>query len=124
MTEVDLRPWYVRISDDLRARIISGALPVGAQLPSYVEIRRTYGVSIATARKAVAVLRRDGYAYTAPGRGSVVVSQHPARDRDTTRRVVAEAEAGLDALIDHAARIGESLSTCLARLRRDRHRDS
>ena len=49
-----------RIAADLRARIARGELAVGERVPSTREITREWGVAIATATRALSVLREEG----------------------------------------------------------------
>lgn len=53
-------PAYQRIADHLRARIESGELPPGSDLPSEAQLRKQYGASDKTVRSAVAKLRSEG----------------------------------------------------------------
>ncbi|MGP3777096.1 GntR family transcriptional regulator (plasmid) [Streptomyces sp. SDT5-1] len=64
---------YARIAAIYRKKIESGELPVGARLPSHVEMRELHGVSKATVEKAVRTLREQGLVRATPGIGSRVV---------------------------------------------------
>ena len=70
---------YARIAAELRARIIRGELAPGDWLPSTREIVRQFDVAIATATRALAVLRDEGLAQPVRGVGTVV--RAPARRR-------------------------------------------
>lgn len=61
-----------RVADDLREQITSGRLPPAALLPSENELTRVHGVSKATVRAALAVLRGEGLITAVNGRGSFV----------------------------------------------------
>jgi AcrR family transcriptional regulator len=65
-------PPYARIAAELRGRISRGELAPGDRLPSTREIVRTHGVAIATATRALAVLRDEGLARPVRGVGTVV----------------------------------------------------
>lgn len=65
-------PPYVRIAADIRSRIESGELRPGERVPSTREITRRWGVAMATATRALAVLRDEGLILPRPGVGSVV----------------------------------------------------
>lgn len=69
-----------QIADALAAEISAGTLAPGERLPSETTLVQRFGVAKQTARAAVALLRRDGLAYSLPGRGSFVTN--PA-DRET-----------------------------------------
>lgn len=67
---------YVRIADDLRRQIESGALAPGKQLPTEVELRAEYGqegrISRNTVRDAIRLLVARGLVETRPGQGTFV----------------------------------------------------
>ena len=69
----------LRIADDLRARIESGELVAGDRVPSTREITRLWGVAMATATRALAVLRAEGLVRSVAGVGTVVLPRSPAR---------------------------------------------
>ena len=94
-----LVPPYRRIADDIRARIESGELLPGDRVPSSRAITREWSVAIATATKALAVLRDEGLTVPRPGVGTVVAQRRTQRtERELTRdRVVRAAIAIADA---------------------------
>jgi GntR family transcriptional regulator len=69
-------PVYVQVADILRARIESGQLVPDRPVPSESQLQQEFGVARGTARKAIAVLREQGFVVTVKGRGSYV---SPAR---------------------------------------------
>jgi len=64
-----------QILEDLRARILTRALPPGEKLPSERELADRYGVSGPTIREAIRVLTAMGLVETRTGSGSVVTAQ-------------------------------------------------
>jgi AcrR family transcriptional regulator len=99
-----LVPPYRRIAAEIRARIEAGELRPGDRVPSARVITREWGVAIATATKALGVLKDDGLTVPRPGVGTVVaqnrvVAQNgavaqtraPRRERDITRERVVRA---------------------------------
>jgi DNA-binding transcriptional regulator YhcF (GntR family) len=88
---------YLRVAGAIRQRIVSGALRPGARVPSTRQVVRDFGVAMATATRALAVLRDEGLVVSRPGSGTVVRCPDPpprraARPRDrelTTGRIVA-----------------------------------
>jgi GntR family transcriptional regulator len=66
------RPKHVQIADVLRARIRSGELQPRYPLPSEPTLMQEFGVARDTVRKAIAVLRNEGYVTTVKGMGSFV----------------------------------------------------
>jgi GntR family transcriptional regulator len=69
-------PLHVQIAAVLQERILSGEIAPGLPIPSDLALTQEFGVARDTARKAVALLRGEGYVCTVKGRGSSV------RDRD------------------------------------------
>lgn len=67
-------PIYEFIKQELRKRIESGDLKVGARVPSEFELARDYGVSRNPTRQALRDLELEGYLVRLPGRGSFVAS--------------------------------------------------
>jgi len=63
---------YVRVADDVAARIASGELAPGARLRAERDLAEHYGVAYGTMRKAMAVLRERGLIETIHGRGTFV----------------------------------------------------
>ncbi len=65
-------PPYSQVARGIRERITNGEYRAGDRLPSEAELCGTYGVSRMTARRAVALLVRDGVVTTENGRGTFV----------------------------------------------------
>ena len=70
-------PLYRRILGLLRAEIASGALAVGARLPTERDLCRRFGVSRHTVREALRQLREEGLVASRQGAGSMVVAPTP-----------------------------------------------
>ncbi|MFE2558462.1 TetR/AcrR family transcriptional regulator C-terminal domain-containing protein [Streptomyces sp. NPDC059352] len=68
-------PPYLAIASELRRRIRCGELSPGDRVPSTRAVTREWGVAMATATKALAVLRQEGLVRPEPGVGTVVVAQ-------------------------------------------------
>ena len=100
----DPRPPYRQIADNLRSEIESGKLGPGAQLPALPALTSEYGVSIGTAKSALAVLRDAGLIVTRQGKGSYVRTRPDTSDGasssalDQLRETVAELVDRVDAL--------------------------
>jgi GntR family transcriptional regulator len=76
-------PLYLRVADDLRARIESGELPPGSRLPSVAEISRQYGgASNSVASGAYRLLVDEGLVVSRHGAG------HYVRSRETPELLV------------------------------------
>ncbi|MEU3686901.1 TetR/AcrR family transcriptional regulator C-terminal domain-containing protein [Streptomyces narbonensis] len=67
-------PPYLAIAAELRRRVRSGELSPGDRVPSTRAITREWGVAMATATKALAVLRQEGLVRPEPGVGTVVIT--------------------------------------------------
>jgi DNA-binding GntR family transcriptional regulator len=95
----DLRPDYVLIADELRTMITTGKISVGDQLPTQKAVAEDFGVPPATAQKAFNVLKAEGFAAGATGRGTYVISAQPSLSQaDDTARQLAQVHQRLDAL--------------------------
>jgi DNA-binding GntR family transcriptional regulator len=65
-------PPYRQIAGQLRAAIISGELPPGTRIPGVEQISQQYGVARMTSRKALRVLREEGWSIVTVGLGYYV----------------------------------------------------
>jgi DNA-binding transcriptional regulator YhcF (GntR family) len=63
---------YLQIARIIRDRIISGELPMGAQIPSGNQMKQEWGVNRLTGAQAVEELRKAGLVVTRPGVGTFV----------------------------------------------------
>ena len=63
---------YMRVAEDIAARIGSGELKPGARLRSERDLAEHYEVSYGTVRRAMEVLRERGLITTIHGRGTFV----------------------------------------------------
>jgi DNA-binding GntR family transcriptional regulator len=63
---------YVRVADDVAARIDSGELPPGTRLRAERDLAEHYGVAYGTVRRAMQLLRERGLIVTIHGRGTFV----------------------------------------------------
>lgn len=70
---VPREPIYARIVADIKARIASGDLGPGDQLPSMSQLREQYGTSVTAVRNALLVLRSEGIIEGHQGKGTFVV---------------------------------------------------
>ncbi|WP_308164720.1 GntR family transcriptional regulator [Nonomuraea sediminis] len=74
-------PRWVQVYEDLKAKIESGELAPGDQVPSVLRLQEIYGIATATGQKVHRALRRDGLIRTEPGMGSFVV-ERPVNTED------------------------------------------
>jgi DNA-binding GntR family transcriptional regulator len=71
--EIPSRGHYRLIADQLRNRILNQQLPAGECLPPEARLRAEFGVTQATLRKALDLLRAEGLVIREPGVGTRVV---------------------------------------------------
>ncbi|MEU4109572.1 GntR family transcriptional regulator [Streptomyces sp. NPDC027717] len=76
---------YEEIAESLRARIAAGEFAPGGTIPSGRDLAEQWGVSRATAIKAVDVLRNDGVVVAKQGTGFVVTETPVARPAGARR---------------------------------------
>lgn len=95
---------YLAIAADLRRRISAGELRPGERVPSTRQLARETGVAMATAAKALTVLRTEGVVVTRPRSGTVVAPEpgstapgSAAADEPTRDRLLQAAIALADA---------------------------
>lgn len=65
-------PVYLRIANDLRARILSGEFAPGDKIPTEIQLMAQYGVSRTPVKWAVSELKRDGLVEGRRGSGVYV----------------------------------------------------
>ncbi|MEV8516469.1 GntR family transcriptional regulator [Dactylosporangium sp. NPDC051484] len=70
-------PPYLRIVTELRGRIADGRLAPGDRVPSTRQLARQWGVALATATKALTVLKQEGWVTARPRAGTVVAANLP-----------------------------------------------
>ncbi|MEC3995568.1 GntR family transcriptional regulator [Actinacidiphila sp. DG2A-62] len=68
---------HQQVADDLRRRIVSGALTTGERLPSERQLSAHYRVSTPTLRDALGVLQAEGLVEKVQGRGNFVREPAP-----------------------------------------------
>jgi GntR family transcriptional regulator len=67
-----------QIAAILRAKIAAGDYPPETKIPSILELKDEYEVSPETARKALRILRQEGWVQMVPGYGTFVVKNPPS----------------------------------------------
>lgn len=74
-----------RVTDDIRARIVSGEWPPGYQLPSLRDLVLRYGCSEGPIKRAIDDLKLLGWLEGHQGKGVFVVADPPDRTNPTGR---------------------------------------
>jgi DNA-binding GntR family transcriptional regulator len=98
-------PVYLRVLEDLRARIRGGVLPPGARVPSRNAIIAKYGVGETAAKHALQVLATEGLIEARAGSGSYVRRVPAARYLDHDRLQFPGSPFGLGEDADPARRV-------------------
>jgi GntR family transcriptional regulator len=80
MTTNTRRSLRHQLADDLRSRVLTGELTVGAQLPSEPELARRMHVSRSSLRAAIALLEEEGLLRRVHGSGTYVNDRPLLRD--------------------------------------------
>lgn len=68
---------YVQMFSIIKEKIVQGEWPVGSQIPTEDELCKTYDVSKATVRMAIADLVRSGFLKKLQGKGTFVMHSMP-----------------------------------------------
>ncbi|MFJ7262047.1 TetR/AcrR family transcriptional regulator C-terminal domain-containing protein [Streptomyces globosus] len=104
-------PPYRRIAADIRRRVADGALAPGDPVPSTRRLAADWGVALATATKALAVLRLEGVVEARPRIGTVVAGSAPAAPQPGRRPAAApdpERELSLARIVRTAVAIADA----------------
>ncbi|GAB2745286.1 TetR/AcrR family transcriptional regulator C-terminal domain-containing protein [Amycolatopsis magusensis] len=96
-------PPYRRIVNSVQARIAAGELRAGDRMPSIRRVAEEWGVAVATATKAMAILRDAGLLETRVGSGTVVSARAGQRRRESGEPV-----PGREQLVRTAIRIADT----------------
>lgn len=72
LSQVDGRPMYLQIIEQIKQRIALGDWPQGAKLPSIRELAVAIRVSVITVKRAYQELEAQGVIFTQQGKGSFV----------------------------------------------------
>ena len=122
---------YLRIESDILSAIREGRLKPGDKLPGQSEMRKRYGVSAITVRKAFADLVNDGYLVGVRGSGTYVAKRQMIRSLNSVSFSEELREQGYDigmivdsitsqqnaAVAKHLEIDEDALLTCVSRLR-------
>jgi GntR family transcriptional regulator len=67
-------PIYIQVYTKLKRAIEDGDYRAGEKMPSESELEKMFGVSRITVRKAIELLKNDGFVYVKQGLGTIVAS--------------------------------------------------
>ena len=93
-------PIYDQIYSQIKTQIINGTLEEDAPLPSIRSLAKDLHISVITTKRAYEELERDGFIYTAPGKGSFVAVKNTELLREENLRQI---EAHLDEVMKLSA---------------------
>jgi GntR family transcriptional regulator len=114
ISQTDVRPMYLQIMEQIRARIAAGDWAAGKELPSIRALAAGLNVSVITVKRAYLDLETEGVIVTRHGKGSFVA--------DVNGLAGELKEEQLDEHLGQAAEIGRLLGLSedelAARLRR------
>ncbi|GAA0492118.1 FadR/GntR family transcriptional regulator [Microbacterium aurantiacum] len=131
------KPLWTAAADQIRERIESGDIPVGARLPSERDLCAQFGISRISLRESLRVLQSTGYVETRPGSGTYARLPEPIADGSLAawiakdihilelfelRRAVEPGIAGLAALQRKEAHLGP-LEATITQMAGDSPRD-
>lgn len=81
-------PIYDQIYSQIKSQIINGKLEEDAPLPSIRSLAKDLHISVITTKRAYEELEKDGFIYTAPGRGSFVAKKNTELLREENLRQI------------------------------------
>lgn len=83
-------PIYDQIYQQIKAQIINSELREDEPLPSIRSLAKELHISVITTKRAYEELEKDGFIYTAPGRGSFVAHKNTELLREETLKQIEE----------------------------------
>lgn len=98
-------PLYVQVREQLRGRIVTGALAPGTRLPPVRQLAETLGINQNTVLKAMQELQSEGYIQMKQGRGAFVLPQ-PERLYPEQKQV--EFDRLVEEFVTHSLALGIS----------------
>ena len=98
-------PIYAQIYEQIRAQIISGALPKDTLLPSMRNLAKDLRISVITTKRAYEELEKEGYIHTVPGKGCFVAE---IRTDLVKEESFLKIEKKMDEIISDASKAGIS----------------
>ena len=76
ISNVDDRPIYEQICQQIQSQILSGILQPGQLLPSIRALAKDLRISVITTKRAYDELEKEGYLYTVAGKGCYVAERN------------------------------------------------
>lgn len=99
ISQIDPRPFYQQVIEQIRRRVAIGDLPPGSELSSIRDLAAALKVSVITIKRAYLELEREGVIITRQGKGSFV-AENPGlkssfHDSELNERLGQVADIGL-----------------------------
>ena len=113
------KPIYAQITEQIRAKILSGELEEGTLLPSIRLLAKELQISVITTKRAYEELEREGFIYTVAGKGCFVAARSTEWMREDLLRQIEEHLQEIARLAAAAGVSGEELGQMLRTLREE-----
>ena len=104
-------PVSAQIVEQLKYRVVSGALPAGERLPSVRALATQLRLNATTVARVYRQLESEGVIYTQPGNGTFVAGRAPGLTQAEQRRRL---EAPIRQLVVEAGRLGADYDRLIA----------
>lgn len=112
LTDISDEPLQSQISRQIRAKILAGDLPAGADLPSIRSLAKENRVSVITVQRAYENLDRQGLIHSRRGKGFFVSAVEKNTKKEMAReRLIAHLKAPFSAAIAEGLSIDEIRNT-------------
>ncbi|WP_160161611.1 GntR family transcriptional regulator [Embleya hyalina] len=112
----DPRPPYLQAADDLEAKILSGDLKAGDQLPSGTQLQQEYGISNGTVQSALKRLKDKGFVYSVQGRGNFVRDRAAEAADDEARSASQPSSPEFAAIMRQLESLGDGMQALADRV--------
>lgn len=103
LSQTSKTPLYEQIKQQIQDQIMNGELKEGDALPSIRVLAKDLNVSVITTKRAYEELEKEGYLFSAVGKGTFVAGQQPEVLKEWRIR---ELENQLEEIVIEAKRIG------------------
>lgn len=115
LSQVDKRPMYLQIMEQIKQRVACGDWREGEKIPSIRELAVGIRVSVITVKRAYQELEREGVIVTQPGKGSFIA----INEKLGARIYEAELNKDLENVIKLSILLGIDENDLLMRVRKN-----
>lgn len=81
-------PKYIKLKESINEKILSGEYPLGAKLPTELQLSEEYAVSRSTVRQALELLEENGIISKHWGSGNTVIAKSDSSKKNIIRIIV------------------------------------